>query len=171
MNVIEVIKKRYSCRAYKDMPVRDEDLNQILESARLAPSARNLQEWRFIVVKSKETRQKICEAAKGRAFIGQAPVIIACCAAKTDYVMTNGQPAYPIDLAIAIDHMVLTAVELGLGTCWIGAFYQEKVKEFLSVPDNAEIVDLLLIGYPNDTPTAHKDRMSLEEIVMQEKWH
>ena len=171
MDVFEAIKKRYSCRSYKDTKIRKEDLEQILEAARLAPSARNFQEWRFVVVQDKQTRETICkEAAKGREFIAQAPVIIVCCANITDYIMTCGQPAYPIDVAIAIDHMSFAATELGIASCWIGAFFEDKLKKILNIPDEIRVVDLLLLGYAADERPEKKPRLKLSEIVKYESW-
>ena len=91
MDVSEAIRKRKSVRAYESKPVEGEKLEKILEAARLAPSARNLQEWRFVVVKDPETRKKLMVAAKSQAFVGEAPVVIACCAETDGHVMTCGQ--------------------------------------------------------------------------------
>lgn len=170
MSVLNAIKQRYSVRTYKDKAITEKDLNAILEAARLAPSAKNMQEWRFVVVKDKDTRLKLCEAAKGQKSVAQAPVVIACCATVTDYTMTCGQLAYPIDIAIAIDHMTLMAVELGIGSCWIGAFYEDQVKEILSIPENIRVVELLTLGYADSGKPTSKTRLSLSEIVMTEKW-
>src|SRR3990167_8893030 len=148
MNVMEAIKKRYSVRSYQDRAVETEKLESILEAARLAPSASNRQEWRFIVAQDRNIRQCLMQAAKGQAFVGQAPVVIACCAKTDNHVMTCGQMCYPIDVAIAIEHMALKATEEGLGTCWIGAFYEDQVKEILGIPDNIRVVELLILGYP-----------------------
>ena len=170
MNVMEAIKKRCSVRSYKNRPVEIEKLNKILEAARLAPSASNRQEWRFVVVQDRDTRQHLMDAAKNQPFVGEAPVVIACCAKSDDHTMTCGQMCYPIDVAIAIEHMALEAVEEGLGTCWIGAFYEGQVKEILSVPQDIRVVELLALGYPAEPPPSRKDRLSIEEIVMHERW-
>ena len=170
MDVMDAIKKRRSVRSYQDKEVEQEKLNLVLESARLAPSAKNFQEWRFVVVKDKQTRQKLAVAANNQIFVGQAPVVIACCSEKSDYVMRCGQLTYPIDIAIAIDHMTLKATEEGLGTCWIGSFYEDKVKEILGIPKEVKVVELLTLGYPASEPEKKKNRFSLEEIVMYEKW-
>jgi nitroreductase len=170
MNVMEAIEKRYSVRSYLDKEVEKETINSILEAARLAPSASNRQEWRFIVVKDRETRQKLMKAAKGQSFVGQAPVVIACCAETNNHMMTCGQLCYPIDVAIAIEHMALKAVEEELGTCWIGAFYEDQAKEILGVPKDIRVVELLTLGYPADSCPKVKSRKSINEIVMNEKW-
>jgi nitroreductase len=170
MDVMEAIKRRYSVRSYQDRAVEKEKLNSILEAARLAPSASNRQEWRFIVVRDKSTRQRLMKAAKSQAFVGQAPVVIACCAQTDNHKMTCGQLCYPIDVAIACEHMALKATEEGLGTCWIGSFYEDQVKEILDVPKDIRVVELLALGYPDKPCPSHKDRLSLEEIVMYEGW-
>ncbi len=170
MTVMEAIKKRYSVRSYRDQSVESDKLGKVLEAARLAPSASNRQEWRFVVVQDKDTRQRLMEAAKNQAFVGEAPVVIACCAKTDGHVMTCGQMCYPIDIAIAIEHMALEAVEEGLGTCWIGAFYEDQVKEILGVPKDVRVVELLALGYPSKPSSGRKDRLSMEEIVMHERW-
>lgn len=170
MTIIEVIKKRCSVRSYRDQSVESDKLGRVLEAARLAPSASNRQEWRFVIVQDKDTRQRLMEAAKNQAFVGEAPVVIACCAKTDGHVMTCGQMCYPIDIAIAIEHVALEAVEEGLGTCWIGAFYEDQVKEILGIPKDIRVVELLALGYPAKPSSGRKDRLSMEEIVMHERW-
>jgi len=170
MDVMEAIKRRCSVRSYQDRAVEEEKIESILEAARLAPSASNRQEWRFIVVRDKNIRQRLMQAARNQAFVGQAAAVIACCASTDNHAMTCGQLCYPIDVAIAITHMVLKATEEGLGTCWIGAFYEDQVKEILGIPKNIRVVELLTLGYPDEPHPAYKDRLALQEIVMYERW-
>ena len=169
MELKEVIRKRQSTRSYLDKPVPDEKLNNILEAARLAPSASNRQPWKFIVVKKHERVQELAEAANGQKFVGEAPVIIAAVATNAEHVMPCGVPSHPVDLAIAVDHMTLAAVDEGLGTCWIGAFSQQRVKEILGIPPEHRVVVLLLIGFP-EKEKAVKVRKSFEEIVCYESF-
>jgi nitroreductase len=169
MDVMEAIRRRRSIRSYAGREVEDEKLNAVLEAGRLAPSANNRQEWKFVVVKDKALRGKLSEAAKGQRFVAEAPVVIAACAVETEKVMSCGQLAYPIDLAIAVDHMTLKAVEEGLGTCWIGAFYEDKVKSALGIPENVKIVALLPLGYPASVSSNYM-RKPLDEIVCYERW-
>jgi nitroreductase len=170
MNVYDAIKKRHSVRRYIDKPIEEEKLNAVLEAGRLAPSAKNLQEWRFIIVKSRKVREKLAHAANEQIFVGQAPVIIVACAVTDEHVMSCGQLCYPINVAIALDHISLAAVELGLGTCWIGAFNEAKVKEILRIPDEVRVVELMPIGYPAYQDVKEKDRLPLKKIVKQEHW-
>jgi len=169
MDVIDAVVQRYSVRSYQDTEVEEEKINSVLEAARLSPSASNRQEWRFVVVRDSATRQHLSDAASGQKFVAEAPVVVACCAETDGHVMGCGHQCYPIDVAIAIEHMVLRGVELGLGSCWIGAFDQEKVKEILDIPDDVKVVELLTLGYAADSPK-EKNRLPLEDIVKYEKW-
>ena len=170
MTVEDAIKNRHSVRSYSDIAVEVEKIQQVLEAGRLAPSASNRQEWRFIVVTDKNKKVQLAEAAAGQKFIGTAPCVIACCAETDFHEMKCGQMTYPIDLAIAIDHMTLRAVELGLGTCWIGAFYEDKVKKILNIPEEIRVVELLPLGYPADKGQPRKNRHDMDKIVFYENW-
>ncbi len=169
MDVFEAIKERRSVRAYDDKPVEKEKLDKIFEAVRLAPSAANYQEWRFVVVTEKSKRKALMTAANNQSFVAEAPVVIACCAETDGHKMRCGEQCYPIDVAIAIDHITLAAVALGLGTCWIGSFYPDKVREILNIPKTIKVVELLTLGYPADSPRP-KNRKTIEEIVFFEEW-
>ncbi len=167
--VLEVIKKRQSVRSYQEKEIPENVLQQVLEAGRLAPSANNKQNWKFIIVKDEDLRKKLVPACKNQKFVGEAPVVIAGCATNPDYVMTCGEHSYSIDLAIALDHMSLEAASQGLGTCWIGAFYQDQVKEILGVPEGVCIVNLLTLGYPEELKPK-TGRKPLSEIVCYDKY-
>jgi nitroreductase len=167
MELKEAITKRQSIRDYQDKPVPEEKLARVLEAARLAPSASNMQPWKFVVVTDSKQRQELARAANRQTFVGQAPVVIAAVATNPESVMSSGIPRYAVDLAIAVDHITLAAVDEGLGTCWIGAFSQQKVKEILNIPDRYRVVALLPLGFPAEE-TAAKLRKSLSEIVCYE---
>ena len=168
MDLMQAVRARRSIRNFLDKSVEEEKLLAVLEAGRLAPSAKNMQDWRFIVVRDSATRQRLAEAARDQQFVGQAPVVIAACGT-SDLVMTCGQPAYAIDVAIALDHMTLAAASLDLGTCWIGAFCEEKVKEILGVPQEIRVVALLPLGYPAEEPSP-RPRKTLDEVVAWEHW-
>lgn len=170
MDIFEAIELRKSVRSYLNKPVEDEKLKKILEAARLSPSASNRQERRFVVVKNENTRQQLSIASKNQTFVAHAPVVIACCAQTDGHIMSCGQATYPIDLSIAIDHMTLAAAALQLGTCWIGAFSEEEVKQILCVPKEIRVVELLTLGYPSDPSKMPKHRLPLDELVKYEKW-
>lgn len=169
MVLLKQIQQRYSVRCYSPNKVEKEKLNTVLEAARLAPSAKNMQEWRFVVVQEAATIAKLQYAANNQPFVGEAPVLIACCATQTDYVMRCGQTAYPVDVAIAMEHMALQAVEEGLGTCWIGSFFEDQVKSILGIPDDIRVVELMTLGYPaGDSKPAN--RLPMDKIVCYETW-
>jgi nitroreductase len=169
--VLDAIRKRKSVRAFQDKLVEEEKLNLILEAVRLAPSASNRQEWRFVVVKNAETRKKVASAASSVvAFIDNAPVLLVACAETNNHVMECGQLSYPIDVAIAVDHLTLAAVDQGLGTCWVAMFNEKKVKEILGIPADIRVVALMPLGYPSDPAPVEKRRLTLEKIIKYEHW-
>ncbi len=170
MDVMDAIKTRKSVRAYLAQPIEDEKLDAVLEAARLAPSAANLQEWRFVIVREPETRKKLAAVAGGQAFVAEAPVVIVACAEKGGEFMRWGKPCYPTDVAIALDHLSLAAVDQGLGSCWIGLFDDKKVKEVLRIPDEIRVEALMLLGYPADPSINAKNRLPLDRIVKYEHW-
>jgi nitroreductase len=168
MTVLEAIRKRYSCRAYQDKNIEKEKLSQILEAARLAPSAKNMQDWRFVVVTDKEKKHKLVGAANNQTFIENAGAIIVACSVSSE-VMRCGQAVGPIDVAIALEHICLQAAQLGLATCWIGSFYPDKVRPIAGIPQNVAIIELMALGYPSDKQKEPK-REPMEKIVCYENW-
>jgi len=168
MDVSEAIRSRYSCRHYQDKPLEQDHLTTVLEAARQAPSAKNLQDWRFVVVTDKPTKKKLAVVANNQTFLEEAGAIVVACTV-SDHVMRCGQAVGPIDIAIALEHMCLQATELGLATCWIGSFYADKVKAIVGIPDHVVVIELLALGYPADPPKEHR-REPLDRIVSFEKW-
>ncbi|MBU0606891.1 MAG: nitroreductase family protein [Armatimonadetes bacterium] len=168
MTVMEAIEKRYSVRGYLDQPVEPEKVARVMEAARLAPSANNKQEWRFVLVSDPERREALARAA-GQAFVGTAPVVIVACAADTSRIMRCGVACHPVDVAIALEHIALQATAEGLGTCWIGAFDQEAVKRVIGAPTEAQVIELMPLGYAATTPPP-KSRLPMSEIVFDEVW-
>jgi len=170
MDVYEAIELRKSVRAFLDKSVEKEKLDRVLEAGRAAPSARNAQEWRFLVVQDEEKRKQLVEAANGQQFVGEAPVVIVCCGVSQGRNMRCGHDPVLIDVAIAMDHMTLAAAAEGLGTCWVGSFYPEKVRKLLGIPEEIVIVELLPLGYPRDPGKTAKSRLSIDEIVKYDQW-
>lgn len=167
--LLEAIRKRRSVRRYQKKDIPSNVLEEIFEAARLAPSASNRQPWKFIVVQDEVLKQKVMEASllhgKRQPFIAEASAIIAGCATDVSHIMPNGVPSHHVDLSIALEHISLQAAELGLGTCWIGAFNQEKMKEVLNIPADVAIVCLMTIGYPAGNRFLTRRRKPLEEII------
>ncbi len=169
MDVSQAIKSRRSIRLYQEKEIEKEKLDKVLEAARLAPSANNRQEWKFIVVKDKDTRERVANAASGQTFIGQAPIVIVACATESQSIMTCGQPRYTVDVSIAMSFMILQAQEVGLGTCWIGAFNESSVKGILGIPDDIRVVGITPLGYPSQG-TAARPRKEIEQIICFDKY-
>ena len=164
MDTIETIMNRRSVRKFQPKPVSDEDLKTIIEAGRQAPSAANRQPWHFVVVKNEDRRQKLADACSGQTWLAGAAVIIA----------GVGKPAvnekwYPVDVAIAMQNMILAATSLGYGTCWIGAFDQERVKSVLGIPEDLTVVALTPIGVPDDRPEA-RPRQPLSEFASLDRY-
>ncbi len=163
------ILRRKSTRSFTPEPIEKDQMERILEAGRLAPSAKNRQEWRFVVVQKKEIRQRIMEAAFGQEYVAQAPAIIAVCTTNIDYRMPNGQLAYPIDLTFAAAHIVLQAVHEGLGTCCLTTFDEQEVRDILTVPFSMRVLLLILLGHAagEEEPTTRK---TLKQISSKDHW-
>ena len=190
LTVTEAIEKRRSIRKFKPDPVPDEMINQILEAARLAPSGSNRQPWRFQIIKEGELKKNLCgEATFGAAHIAQAPVIIVCgselltfvkghklAPPDSDYFGADSEeweeinkflPDAHMYTAIAVEHMVLAATALGLGTCWVQRIRFGQVAKILGWPRHIVVLTLLLVGYPDEDPSP-KPRLAMEDIVLRE---
>ncbi len=169
MDVFEAIRTRRSIRSYMPKEVEQEKLDKILEAARLAPSGANRQAWKFVVVTDPELRKELAGITRGQSFIADAPVVIAAVATDPKVTTGSGEPAHRIDVSIAVDHMTLAAHALGLGTCWIGAFDQKGAERVLKVPETAEVIVLLALGYAAKEGV-FKGRRPVEEIVSYNKF-
>ena len=165
MDFTELIKNRYSVRAYQDIPVEPWKVTQILESGRLAPTAANRQAFQILVVSTGERRQELLGLYNREWFV-QAPLILGICirygGAWTRHF--DGKNYAVVDAAIVMDHMILAATSLGLGTCWIAAFDPQAAKDLFAIPDDLEPVIFTPIGYAADTPKT-KDRKPLSDLV------
>jgi nitroreductase len=145
MEVFEAIQRRRSVRAYAKTPVPEEKLGKILEAARLAPSAENIQPWYFVVVTDHKKRKEIAQSGIFAGFLDESPVVIVGCGDR------KASPKwYAIDVAISMQNMVLAATAEGLGTCWIGSFDEGLLKKLLKIPEHFSVVALLTIGHPRE---------------------
>lgn len=166
METMKAMKNRYSSRKYQDKKIDRELLLEVLEAARIAPSACNYQPWHFIVIDDVELIAKL--PYRG-GWIKSAPaVIVACGDHSISWVRSDKKDHMDVDVSIAIDHITLKATDSGLSTCWICAFDARKTEELLNLPDNIEAVALIPIGFPADSksPDRHADdRKKIEEIV------
>jgi len=171
MDVLEVIKGRRSIRAFKNQDVPAEIVEELIDAARWAPSAGNIQPWEFIIVRKPRIKRRLVEAALGQMFIEEAPVVIVVCADEersSQGYGVRGKTLYCIqDTAAAMQNIHLTAYSLGLGTCWVGAFREEETREILKIPHGIRPVAIVPIGYPAEAPTARM-RKSTSQIVHYE---
>ncbi len=167
MSVMECIEKRRSIRKYANKPLEKEKLEQVLEAGRKAPSARNRQEWKFIAVTDPKLRAHMPEACCGQAMVGEAPVDLVVCATKTG-IMNCGQESATVDCSIAMSFMMLEATELGLGTCWLGAFDADAVSKLLNLPEDWIPVVVSPLGYPGEEPTVRPRKDEAEVVVKME---
>ena len=164
MTFSELIAKRYSVRAYKAKDVEDEKLQEILEAARMAPTAANRQPFQLIVIHTKG-READLRRIYGAAWFVQAPIVICACGVPSQsWVRGDGKNYCDVDVTIAMDHLILAATDLGLGTCWVGAFDSQAAREVLALPDNVESIAFTPLGYPDDEPKP-KTRKPLAELV------
>jgi len=150
MAILTEILNRSTVKSFKNMPIEDNILQNVLEAGRLAPSAKNRQSWRFLVLTATPVREKITEACYGDERILQAPAVIVSCTTNIDYKMPNGQLSYPVDISMANAFMMLQAESSGLGSCVLTTYDEEMVKEILTVPYSMRAVMILCIGYADE---------------------
>jgi nitroreductase len=169
MDFLELSKLRYSVRAYRPDPVEDSKLQQVLEAARLAPTAANRQPFQLIVIHT-AGRQEELKRLYHREWFSQAPLVIGICTLpSTAWVRRDGKNYADVDATIAMDYLILAAAALGLGTCWVAAFDPAAAREILQLPELVEPIAFTPLGYPADQPIPKK-RKSLAELVRYERW-
>ena len=164
MDTVTAITNRRSIRKFLSRALPDGDLRTILEAGRQAPSAANRQPWHFVVVREDAQRRRLAEACSGQMWLADAGAIIAG-VGKPDV----NEKWYPVDVAIAMQNMIVAATALGYGTCWIGAFEEAKVKEVLGIPEEMRVVALTPVGAPDDKPD-RRPRMGMEEFVSLDRY-
>jgi nitroreductase len=171
MSVLEVIRERRSVRRYNGDPVPEEALARVLEAARMAPSAKNIQPWKFVVVRDRAIKIGLAKAAFDQTFISEAAIVVAACGFPDKAYKRQGRfmNSWPIDLAIAFEHLILQATEEGLGTCWIGAFDETAVKAVLGVPENVRVMAMTPLGWPAESPPP-RGRKAMEEIISYDRY-
>ena len=169
MEYSELIRKRYSVRAYKSDPVEEEKLHQVLEAARLAPTAANRQPFRIVVIHT-EGRQEELQRVYPREWFARAPLVLCICAMpEQGWVRMDGKQYTDVDAAIVMDHLILAATDLGLGTCWIAAFNPSAARQVLGLPEGVEPIAFTPLGYAADQ-TRPKERKPIADLVRYERW-
>ena len=175
------IEDRRSIRKYKQTAIADENIEQILESGRLAPSGDNTQPWKFVIVKNEKTKELIAEASHKQKWMINAPVFIVCIAdiraqvnSSEEIFVDEETGMFELkqvirDTSIAVEHMILEATRLGIGTCWIGWYKQSEIRKVLGVPSDKFVLGIITLGYADENPK-QRSRKIIEEIVFYESW-
>jgi nitroreductase len=173
MDVFEAIKGRRSIRAFQNRDIPQEMVDRLIDAARWAPSAGNIQPWEFIIVRKPETKRKLAEAALEQTFIEEAPVVIVVCADENRSSQgygTRGKTLYCLqDTAAAAQNIHLAAYALGLGTCWVGAFREDEAKKILNIPSGVRPVAIIPVGYPAEKPQP-RNRRPINQIIHYESF-
>jgi nitroreductase len=170
MDFQELIRARYSCRAYRSDPVAEDQLAQVLEAARLAPTADNRQPFRLVVIRTAGREQEL-QRVYGKDWFVQAPLVIAACGVPAENWVRkqDGKNYNDVDMAIVMDHLILAAADLGLATCWIAAFDPAAAREVLELPEGIEPVAFTPLGHAADAPR-QKTRKKSDELVRYERY-
>lgn len=173
MDVFEAIKNRRSVRAFTSQSVSDEEVERLIEAARWAPSAGNIQPWQFIIVREPQIKHGLCEAALDQTFIEKAPVVVVVCADPQRSAKGYGSRGINLyclqDTAAATQNMLLTAQAMGLATCWVGAFHEEEARQVLKIPDGVRPVAIVPVGHAAEKPRV-RPRRPVNEIVHRETY-
>jgi len=169
MEYFELVRNRYSVRAYKPDPVEEEKLQQVLEAARLAPTAANRQPFKIIVVHTAGREAELSNIYQREWFV-QAPLLICAVGVpRNAWVRGDNRRYLDVDVAIVMDHLILAAANQGLGTCWVAAFDAKAARQILQLPDEVEPLIFTPLGYPADQPE-EKERKPLTDLVRYEHW-
>lgn len=167
--VLSLARNRQGIRLFQDRPVPVDKIECALEAARYAPSAKEAQPWRFVVLQDALTRHKVAQAAFNHPLARSAPVLILCCARVHSHVSGNGRVSYPVDVSAAAQSLSLAAADLGLGVGWITGFRERDVKELTAVPLDVPIVAILALGYPASFQPL-VERLPESQVVSWEGW-
>ncbi|HLC02705.1 MAG TPA: nitroreductase family protein [Anaerolineales bacterium] len=169
MDFLKIAEARRSVRAYQSTPVEERKLTQVLKAAVLAPTASNLQPFRLIVIHTHGKQAELRRIYDKDWFV-QAPLIICACGVPAEaWVREDGTPFHQVDVAIVMDHLILAATEIGLGTCWVAAFDAQAARKLLGIPDVVEPLVMTPLGYPADEPPP-KMRRPTADLVRYEHW-
>jgi len=171
VDLYKAINERRSIRKYREDKIEKEKLQRVLEAARRAPSAKNLQPWKIILVEDKDLRLGLVAASKGQKFLGIAPLVAVICTDEEECYQDHGDymSSFAVDGSILMDHFTLAAFAEGLGTCWIGKFSEAKVKSLLDIPEGWRVVTMTPVGYPAEEGD-FRGRKPLSDIIFLDKW-
>lgn len=167
--VLSLARNRRAVRRFEDRPVPREVVECVLECGRYAPSAKEAQPWRFVLVRDGLTRHEIAAAAFNHPHVRTAPLLILCCARIHSHVSGTGRPSHPVDVAAAAQSMMLGTADLGLAASWIPGFREAAVREATGIPDDVPIVAILAVGYPDGLDPL-PERRPPEEVFAWDRW-
>ncbi len=171
MDVFEAIKSRRSVRAFKKQTISSDEITKLIDAARWAPSAGNIQPWKFVIVEDPKIKHELSAAASDQTFIEEAPVVIVVCADQAQSAKgygSRGANLYCLqDTAAATQNVLLAAHAMGLATCWVGAFQEEEARKVLNTPSGLRPVAIIPVGHPAEKPPA-RSRKPLGEIIHHE---
>lgn len=165
MEFFDVMRSRISIRKYKDTPVEREKINELLDLMRIAPSAGNRQEWKFVAVTEEEQLKKLRVACESRGPAMTAPLIFCICATEYTGMNDSGYNRGTIDTSIATTYLHLATYGMGLGSCWVGSFDSDMATEITGCPDGTRVVTIVTVGYPDEAPNP-RPRKALEDVAV-----
>jgi nitroreductase len=168
--ILDAIAKRQSIRSYKDEPIKEDELREVLDAGRIAPSGCNKQPWTFVVVQDRVMIGKLVHAIGGQDFVGKAAALVVACKDGIGYHIGKRYDGGVIDITIALDHMTLQAASIGIGTCWLGMYDGEEVEQLLGIPAQNPVVAILAMGYPEGESGRKPRRKDLDSIICWEKF-
>jgi nitroreductase len=180
MEFINVVESRRSIRTYLEKKVESSKIDYIIECARRSPSWANRQCWKFIIVKDKSIIKELSKTSLINRWLKNAPIIVVACADPIMSGSNNGIDYFIVDVSIAMEHLILAATDVGLGTCWIGGFNEDKIKKILIIPKRIRVVSMTPLGYPSEKNgfidksykffASSKKRKNINEIIKYDKW-
>ncbi len=169
MEAMTIFARRFTCRRFTDQPLSEDDLRALLEAARWAPSAGNLQPWRYVVVTAPEARRALARAAYSQDFVAEAPVVVVVCALPGESAREYGERGRLVycllDTGAAVENLLLAATASGLGSCWVGAFDEAAVTAALSLPADWRPAAVVPVGHRAEEPGA-RERKPLDQLVV-----
>mgnify|MGYP001122967184 CR=1 FL=1 len=168
-DILNVIEERKSIRGFEDRPVEKEKLLKIVEAARLAPTARNRQEWKTIIITDRKIIKEMVKVCNGQKWVETAGAIFVPVSTENEYIMRCGVNGGVVDTTIVLQTIVLEAQNQGLGSCYIGSFYQDKIKKLLNIPEKYRVIQVLPVGYPKAEGGPRK-RKEIEEFYSFERY-
>lgn len=173
MEFYQVMENRKSVKSFSSQNVPQNKVDNIINAARLAPSWKNNQCWKFVLVKDKTTIKALAQAVgsdnTAQKGVEEAPLVVVVCAEPNKSADINNKELYLVDTAIAMEHLILAAENEGLGTCWVAKFNEEEIRRTLVVPENFRIVALTPVGFADEKADVEA-RRPINEVVFQEKW-